>query len=97
MSDMLDGRTFGRGDIDVLWASEVTVDMNNFLQASSKSTFVSQHEERWPGIGSLYCKCFVRSVEMLSAIDIDQRSSHIPVETVNGALAASVRGESVLR
>ena len=63
MSVSMDGRTFGRGDVDVLWASEVTLDLTNFLQAMEKSTFVSQHEERWPGISSLYCECFVRIVD----------------------------------
>ena len=29
ISDMLDGRTFGRGDVDVLWASEITEDLTN--------------------------------------------------------------------
>lgn len=90
MADRLDGRTFGRGDIDVLWASEVTDDLANFLQATEKSTFTSQHEERWPGIGALYCESFVHCVSGLRA--------HIrQIETVNGALAARHGGESVLR
>ena len=99
MSDMLDGRTFGRGDVDVLWASEIMADLTSFLQASPKSAFVSKHEERWPGIGSLYCKCFVRSVDMLSTVRIGQTAT-ARIETVNGALAARARdagGESILR
>ena len=39
------------------------MDLTNFLQAMEKSTFVSQHEERWSGISSLYCECFVRIVD----------------------------------
>ena len=65
MCDMLDGRTFGRGDVDVLWSTDVTEDVMNFIQAAEKSTFISQHKERWPGIGSLYCQCFVRAVDAL--------------------------------
>ena len=75
ISDMLDGRTFGRGDVDVLWASEITEDLTNFLQATDKSTFISQHEERWPGVGNLYCECFVRATSHLSIVGIDDKIS----------------------
>ena len=67
-SDMcarLDGRTFGRGDADILWSSEVAADVMNFIRATDKSTFASQHEERWPGIGALYCECFEKAVNNL--------------------------------
>ena len=92
MMDRLDGRTFGRGDADVLWASEITTDLANFLHDTEKSNFISQHEERWPGIVNLYCECFVRSVDMLGAP---------PFEAVNGGVArrnlGASLGESVLR
>ena len=65
MSNMLDGYTFDGGTLDVLWASEVKDDLDAFIHATNKSTFVSLHEHRWPGISSLYCRCFVRAVESL--------------------------------
>ena len=63
MCDMLDGRTFGRDD--VLWSSQVSDEIERFLQSREKSTFHSEHEARWPGLCSLYCECFVRAVDML--------------------------------
>ena len=90
MSDFMDGRTFGRGEVDVLWASEISADLTNFLQATEKSTFVSEHQDRWPGIVSLYCEAFVRGVGMLSRVDAATYAAFLDsqvVEPVNGALA----------
>jgi hypothetical protein len=63
MCDMLDGRTFGRDD--VLWSSQVSDEIERFLQSREKSTFHSEHDVRWPGLCSLYCECFVRAVDNL--------------------------------
>ena len=93
----MDGRTFGRGEVDVLWASEVSADLTNFLQATEKSTFVSEHQDRWPRIVSAYCEAFVHGVGMLSRVDAATIAAFLDsqvVEPVNGALASRVRGES---
>ena len=62
MCEDLDGRPFGN---TVLWASEVTADLDAFIQSTNKSIFVSEHEKRWPGIGNLYCWCFARAADRL--------------------------------
>lgn len=64
MCDQLDGRTCSN---TVLWASDLdAADLDTFIQAADKSTFVSEHEERCPGIGNLYCQCFAHAADRLA-------------------------------
>ena len=69
LCDRLDGATFngGGGCIDVLVASDVhqffpwdAAEQKRFLgfKVGERASFVSSHEDEWPGLSALYCKTY---------------------------------------